>query len=313
MGAVWRSLWTLVVWSLLFFTSCMVGPAVAHGGNGDRHDEESVNSKDRDLLLVKICCLFILIVATFFPGISPYFFRWNPAFLVLGIQFAGGVFLSTALLHFLGDANEAFKERTANQYPFAFMLACIGYLITNAADLVAQHVAARQTVSDCRPDVECSSGGKPCKPADGTANSCCGTDDAEDDCKCPDDVPVEQRRPALGELCDSDAAQGIRSERIIPDKSFSSCAAFSFAFSISSPVGIGIGIIISQTTQGSIADWVYAISMSFAAGVFIYVAVNHLLAKGYTPPCKVGVDRPSWKLLFVTIGVAVMGVVMISD
>ncbi len=42
------------------------------------------------------------------------------------------------------------------------------------------------------------------------------------------------------------------------------------------PIGIAIGIIIDSTT----ADWIYAISMGIATGVFVYVAVNHLIAKG---------------------------------
>ena len=55
--------------------------------------------------------------------------KWNEAFLVLGTQFAGGIFLGTSLMHFFSDANETFEDLTTIEYPFAFMLACFGYLL----------------------------------------------------------------------------------------------------------------------------------------------------------------------------------------
>lgn len=39
-------------------------------------------------------------------------------------------------MHFLSDANETFGDLTDKEYPFAFMLACAGYLITMLADCV---------------------------------------------------------------------------------------------------------------------------------------------------------------------------------
>ena len=73
-------------------------------------------------------------MATFVGGVSPYFLKWNEGFLALGTQFAGGVFLGTAMMHFLSDANETFEDLTTKEYPFAFMLACAGYLLTMVAD-----------------------------------------------------------------------------------------------------------------------------------------------------------------------------------
>lgn len=73
-------------------------------------------------------------------GISPYFMKWNEGFLVVGTQFAGGVFLGTALMHFLSDSNETFGELTSKEYPFAFMLASAGYLLTMLADCVVSYV-----------------------------------------------------------------------------------------------------------------------------------------------------------------------------
>ena len=106
---------------------------------------------------------------------------------------------------------------------------------------------------------------------------------------------------------------GIALLRMMPARPRLQCAIYSFAFGISSPIGVAIGIIIDSTTEGPIADWVYAISMGLASGVFIYVAINHLLVKGYTPSCRVSVDTSFYKFLAITLGVGIIAVVMIWD
>lgn len=108
-------------------------------------------------------------------------------------------------------------------------------------------------------------------------------------------------------------AMGIALLRMIPNRPLLSCVAYAFAFAISSPIGVAIGIIIDATTQGPVADWIYAISMSLACGVFVYVSINHLLAKGYLPQKLVLVDTPFYKFLAVLLGIGVIAVVMIWD
>ena len=108
-------------------------------------------------------------------------------------------------------------------------------------------------------------------------------------------------------------AMGIALLRMIPNRPLLSCAAYAFAFAISSPIGVAIGIIIDATTQGPVADWIFAISMGLACGVFIYVSINHLLAKGYVPQNPTKVDTPRFKFLAVLLGVGVIAVVMIWD
>lgn len=108
-------------------------------------------------------------------------------------------------------------------------------------------------------------------------------------------------------------AMGIALLRMIPDRPLFSSIIYSFAFAISSPIGVAIGIVIDATTQGSVADWIFAVSMSLACGVFVYVSVNHLLAKGYRTNKKVHVDEPRFKFLAVLFGVVVIAIVMIWD
>lgn len=126
-----------------------------HGGTEDDHDSDAASGDlhEKGLVLVKIWCLIIMFVTTFVGGVSPYFYRWNESFLLLGTQFAGGVFLGTALMHFLSDSTSTFGELTDKEYPFSFMLASAGYLITMLADCAVSHVVSGAQ-KETRVDVE---------------------------------------------------------------------------------------------------------------------------------------------------------------
>jgi len=287
------------------------------------------------LVLVKVWCLIILLVTTFIGGVSPYFYRWNESFLLLGTQFAGGVFLGTSLMHFLSDSAETFGNLTTKTYPFAFMLASAGYMLTMLGDCVVMLVT-RSSQTEARVQVV----------EEGTVNV------EHDDKEVGDGVsPVFLKTTSLGDtillilaLCfhsvfegiavgvadtKADAwrnlwtislhkifaaiAMGIALLRLLPKRAFLVTAAYSFAFAVSSPIGVGIGIAIDATTQGAVADWIYAISMGLACGVFVYVAINHLIAKGFKPQAKCYYDTPAFKFLAVLLGVGVIAVVMIWD
>ncbi|XP_062078827.1 zinc transporter 11-like [Humulus lupulus] len=338
---------TLLLLSLLLIL--LTTTALAHsghhdddgGGGDDDHDstEDSKGSLDlrsRPLILVKVWCLILIFVGTFLAGLSPYFLKWNEGFLVLGTQFAGGVFLGTALMHFLSDANETFEDLTEKKYPFAFMLACFGYLLTMLADCVVSHVFSNQ--NDHRDDSKeyqqqgSVEHGTKNNHHTNPATSVASVDSIGDSvllivALCFHSIfegiaigVAETKSDAWKALWTislhkifAAIAMGIALLRMIPNRPLLSCAAYAFAFAISSPVGVGIGIIIDATTQGNVADWIFAISMGLACGVFIYVSINHLLAKGYTPHKPVGVDKSHLKFLAVLLGVGVIAVVMIWD
>ncbi|KAG6436886.1 hypothetical protein SASPL_101790 [Salvia splendens] len=294
-------------------------------GHGEQEESEKGNLHEKGLILVKVWCLIIMFVSTFAGGVSPYFYRWNESFLLLGTQFAGGVFLGTALMHFLSDSTSTFAELTTKEYPFSFMLASAGYLVTMLADCAISHLVAS------RVDVEEGGGDK----EEGELHL----------------HPVFVKTSSVGDtillilaLCfhsifegiavgvadtKADAwrnlwtislhkifaavAMGIALLRMIPKRPFQATVAYSFAFAISSPVGVGIGIALDATSQGRGADWTYAISMGIACGVFVYVAINHLIAKGFKPQNKCYFDTPFFKFFAVLLGVAVISVVMIWD
>uniref|UniRef100_A0ACD5WQK3 Uncharacterized protein n=1 Tax=Avena sativa TaxID=4498 RepID=A0ACD5WQK3_AVESA len=327
---------------LLTLISSIFHPVRGHGGIDDGDEEgappvvDSSALRSKGLIAVKVWCLVILLVGTFLGGVSPYFYRWNEAFLLLGTQFAAGIFLGTALMHFLADATETFHGLTKNHYPFSFMLACAGFLLTMLSDIAIGTVARRtQKKNQVNQEEECA------------------------DMEASVSGPAHRQHPMLMATTASSfedaillivalcfhsifegiaigvsatkgeawrnlwtiglhkifaaVAMGIALLRMIPKRPFLMTVVYSLAFAVSSPLGVGIGIAIDATAEGLAADWTYAISMGIATGVFVYVAVNHLMAKGYRPQQPNYFDKPIFKFLGVLAGVAVMAVVMIWD
>ncbi|XP_020224448.1 zinc transporter 11 [Cajanus cajan] len=327
-----------------FLVLCLLAwllyPINAHGGGSDHEDESgSEDLHSRDLRVVKIWCLVIFFVSTFVGGVSPYFYRWNEAFLLLGTQFAGGVFLGTSLMHFLSDSNETFRDLTTKSYPFAFMLASSGYLLTMLADCVVVFVTTNSKREAKVVELE------------GGVTPQVQEHDDHVHARVETTNPVLLKTSSVGDtillilaLCfhsvfegiavgiagtTTDAwrnlwtislhkifaaiAMGIALLRMLPKRPFLTTAAYSFAFAVSSPIGVGIGIAIDSTTQGRTADWMFAISMGIACGVFIYVAINHLITKGFKPQKTTRYDTPWFRFVAVLFGVAVIAVVMIWD
>ncbi|CAM8900795.1 unnamed protein product [Rhodiola kirilowii] len=335
-----RSLLPLLLTLLLILHS-----AAAHGGHDDDDagsETEHPDLRSKPLILVKIWCLIIVFFATFFGGVSPYFLKWNEVFLVLGTQFAGGVFLGTAMMHFLSDSNETFGDLTDIEYPFAFMLACGGYLVTMVADCAISHVYGKQRIENGADvnngDVELRGGVVDQLKSSHDSSSHQASLHTAAAASLGDSIllivalcfhsvfegiaiGVAETKAdawkALWTIClhkvFAAIAMGIALLRMLPNRPLLTTIAYAFAFAISSPIGVAIGIVIDATTQGNVADWIYAISMGVATGIFIYVSINHLLSKGYVPQKIVSVDTPMYKALAVSLGVGVIAVVMIWD
>lgn len=300
--------------------------ALAHGG--DDHGDQKPNLRARGLIAVKIWCLIIVFLGTFAGGISPFFCRWNESLLMLGTQFAGGVFMGTALMHFLSDSNETFEKLTDKQYPFAFMLSTAGYLITMSADCMIMWVNQnRKTNGDVEKLGNPKEEGAPAASGYRLVDSlllisalcfhsvfegiAIGVAESEGDAwKALWTVCLHKIFAAI--------AMGIALLRMMPHRPFLSCAAYAFSFGISSPIGVAIGIVIDATTEGRVADWIYAISMGLATGVFVYVAINHLLRPANCTNISPGSSPPAaaasfYNLLAVVLGAGLIAVVMIWD
>ncbi|KAM1696200.1 hypothetical protein ACFXTN_027756 [Malus domestica] len=237
------------------------------------------------------------------------------------------------MMHFLSDSNETFKDLTQEEYPFAFMLACRGFLLTMLADCVISYVFLKNKSVVSAADLQVQGKGGQYGTQSHTQNTVVASATSLGDnillivALCFHSVfegiaigVAETKADAWKALWTislhkvfAAIAMGISVLRMMPNRPFLSCAAYAFAFAISSPIGVAIGILIDATTQGAVADWIFTISMGLACGVFIYVAINHLLAKGYRPDRAVSVDKPQYKFLAVLLGIGVIAVVMIWD
>ncbi|KAD3068225.1 hypothetical protein E3N88_36105 [Mikania micrantha] len=321
----------------LLLISIFLHLSLTYGHGGANHNDEGQTTNHdlhaKGLVLVKVYCLIIMFFSTFAGGVSPYFYRWNESFLLLGTQFAGGVFLGTSLMHFLSDSNETFGDLTTKKYPFAFMLASSGYLLTMLGDCVIIYVTRRGDDGEKKVAVEVEDGRMTNGDlVDHTHPVLVRTSSFSDTvllilALCFHSVfegiavgvsatKAEAWRNlwtiSLHKIFAA-IAMGIALLRLIPKRPFLLTVAYSFAFGISSPIGVGIGIAIDATTEGATADWLYAISMGIACGVFVYVAIHHLIFKGFKPHQDSYFDTPFFKFLAVLLGVGVIAVVMIWD
>ncbi|XP_048574965.1 zinc transporter 2-like [Triticum urartu] len=331
-----RHLLLLVLW-----LSASASTAWAHGGGGHGDGDADGGAKAKPdlrapgLVAVKLWCLALVFAGTLAGGVSPYFMRWNEAFLALGTQFAGGVILGTAMMHFLSDADETFGDLAPHSdYPFASMLACAGYVLIMLVSSVVARGPGRTA-----PSAGALEEGKLSSTDDNSIEP--QTSDAHG----PSTASMLRNASTIGDgvlliaaLCfhsvfegiaigvaetEADAwkalwtislhkilaaiAMGISLLRMLPDRPLLSCFGYAFAFAVSSPIGVAVSILVDATTEGRVADWIYAISMGLATGIFVYVSINHLLAKGYRP------QRPVGRWLAVALGVGVIAVVMIWD
>jgi zinc transporter 1/2/3 len=168
MGSCWLLLLEMCVLLNVLQLSTVAQVAAAAAESSASSAPNPLRAKS--LILVKAYCLIIVFFATMAGGLSPYFLRWNHSFLVLGTQFAGGVFLGTAMIHFLGDSSSTFQSLTTNPYAFAEMLAVAGYFLTMAGDVAIQHVyssgmqaTTKSASSNGKGDPEAAAGaGAPC-------------------------------------------------------------------------------------------------------------------------------------------------------
>ncbi|CAN6471724.1 unnamed protein product [Victoria cruziana] len=337
-GSMTRPLKAIAAAAATLILGDLLVPLGAHGSSPSDNSSASTSAAaeslhSKRLIYVKIYCLIIMLVGTFLAGVSPYFFRWNESFLLLGTQFAGGVFLGTAMMHFLGDSTSTFITLTTNPYPFSFMLACAGYLLTMLSDCVIQWIVSsgrgesRVEVVEGK-EVEAEERGRRTEVHPTLAK----TSNIGDTillilALCFHSVFEGIAVGVSGTQLDAwrnlwtislhkifaAIAMGIALLKMSPDRPLLMAVSYALAFAISSPVGVGIGIAIDATTQGAVADWVFSISMALASGVFIYVAINHLIAKGFNPLRPSPFDAPFYKYLAVLLGVTVIAVVLIWD
>lgn len=259
----------------------------------------------------------LIIFATTFPcALLPYFFRKNAKFLLLGTQFAGGVFLATSM-HFLSDSIEG-KIYLSNSL---FSLTLLGYFLTAFGEIILFKMLNKKKSGEPRAVVEVE---------EGRNAAVVVAEVVEEESVAAVGVAVltifglaihsldegfqigQQRRtiyawtrilPISIHHVFLAIGLGIVVLRMQPRRPFWTVVAYSFAFAISTPVGI-----LMASTEG-IVDWIFnVILMGIFSGVFIYISINHLIAKGFKPQeAQCSYDTPLRKFFSVVFGALISG------
>nr|GMC70018.1 zinc transporter 11-like [Ipomoea batatas] len=307
--------------SLLFLLFLVVS-ASTHGGHDDDSSNPDVeyspsekpNLRPWSLILVNIWCLILV----FAVGISPYFLRLNEELLVLGMKLGSAVFLGTgrtAMMHLLKDANETFEELSDKKCPFVFMLTSCGYLLVMLAGCVISYIYGKHTNGGSdKPTVDLELQGN---AEGGNLN---GQSELQQHMQVMDETENHYFL-ARGDslllifaLCFHSVFEGI-AIGVAGDDDWKALWTILICFhkifaaasmGIALPAGVSIGIVIHTTTQGSVADWIYSISIHLAYGAFIFISMNHLLSKGYGPQPPVPVvQKPYHKFVALLIGIGI--------
>ncbi|PWA72304.1 Zinc/iron permease [Artemisia annua] len=110
-------------------------------------------------------------------------------------------------------------------------------------------------------------------------------------------------------------AMGITILSLISKRPFLSIAVYAFAFGISNTIGIAIGIAVNvfAHSKGTALDWIYAISTGIACGGLMYVAIHHIICKGFKPQEGSNSDTQFIKFLALLLGVGIIAIVMTWD
>lgn len=200
--------------------------------------------------------------------------------------------MGTALMHFLSDSNQAFQDLGLKEYPMAFLLCSVGYVLTMLGDCVLLWVNHRSSVgSECGNGKAAAEGGGGGGERRQGRKAWAGESALLILALCFHSVfegmavGVAESKGgawrALWTVClhkvFAATAMAIALLRMKPNRALLSCVAYASAFAISSPVGVSIGIVVDSTTEGPVARWLFAITMGLATGIFIYVALNHML------------------------------------
>ncbi|KAG0621994.1 hypothetical protein M758_3G064100 [Ceratodon purpureus] len=315
-----------VTWCAIFVGILLLGSLAEGHTDLEASTDGAVNLRARSLVVAKCSALVVVFGVAFLGSILPYFCRKSSSFLLLGTQFAGGVFLSTALMHFLFDADVTFKFLLPSaKYSFAAMFTIVGYLLTMLADVLVHRVYNHRAFQQLRKeDLELATEGPETKAAilktmnlfdtvlliltlcfhsvfDGLTIGVAAT---------TGETWKEMWMVGLHKFLLA-IALGIIVLRLASNRPLLNSLLYGFAFSISTSVGIAIGILINTTAEGSTADWIFAVWMGIGTGVFVYVVINHLLA--WDNHKLLHKEQALFRWLAVLFGAIVSGVVLIWD
>ncbi|GJP29710.1 hypothetical protein CLOM_g19336 [Closterium sp. NIES-68] len=280
----------------------------------------------------KVGALFVFLASSFLGVFVPYFIPVRQNVLKFGVLFSTGLFIGMSLLYLTPETEELFSELTTNKYPLAYLVVVMGVFLTWLCDLIVKTVWRKRSVSD---DPAKESDPTVAGILVGQKVTTEGDEEAAGGAAATDYSTLSFIDVALilFALCFHAVFEGLAvglastvydvwqmGSSIAVNEFFEGLALgvtlrvqdtersavkhllFALCASIVAPLGIAIGIVLDEAGDPTAREWVKAFGNGMAAGVFLFIALGHLIAKGMKPGAN---DKP-W-LVFVKWFVAGLG------
>lgn len=298
--AAWkRNLLSLVCLALL--ASCALATPGGYDEPGKSDPESKLNKN-------KAGSIFVFFLASFTGVFIPFFIPVHQNFLKFGILFSSGLFIGMSLLYLSVEVIEEMEELAGDDYPYGQLVIVMGIYLTWLCDLIVKSVWMKRTGSmeddEVGPTIAGVMGADGKKVADADAEN-------------PEKAVTFQSLTlvdvilVLFGLCFhaffegvavglastvkrvwsmtaaisvnevfEGMALGITIRVQDPNRTFLSHFLYALGASVVAPIGIAIGLALDSTSGYEAREWIKAFGNGMAAGVFIFIALGHLVAKG---------------------------------
>ncbi|CAI5476656.1 unnamed protein product [Closterium sp. Yama58-4] len=277
--------------------------------------------------------IFVFFACSFMGVWIPYFIPVHPLFLKLGILFSTGLFIGMSLLYLAVETFEEFEELAGDDYPYGMLVIVMGIYLTWLCDLIVKSVWIKRTGSleekedELGPTIAGAMGVGEKKVVDADAEAAVAKIDIQA-------LTIVDVILVLFGLCFHAFFEGVAvglastvskvwsmTAQIGVNEVFEGMALgvtlrvqntsrsglnhflYALGASVVAPTGIAIGLALDSASGKVAREWIKGFGNGMAAGVFIFIALAHLLAKGMKPGPK-----DAWWLVFVKWFVAGLGV-----
>ncbi|GJP56082.1 hypothetical protein CLOM_g15141 [Closterium sp. NIES-68] len=323
--AAWkRYLITLLLVALFATVAFASEDVTGESSSGSTDSTKTLNAN-------KAGAIFVFFGSSFLGVWLPFFIPIHQNVLKFGILFSTGLFIGMSLLYLAVETFEEFEELAGKDYPYGMLVIVMGIYLTWLCDLIVKTIWRKRSGSfeekeeELGPTVAGAMGAGQTKVVDADTEN-----QKQVDVQALSIVDVIV---VLFALCFhaffEGMAVGLASsvQRVwsmtaqisvneffeglalgvtlrVQDTSRSLLNHFLFALgaSVVAPTGIAIGLAIDSGSGKEARNWVKAFGNGMAAGVFIFIALGHLLAKGMKPGSN---DR--WWMAFIKWFVAGLG------
>eukprot|EP00475_Leptophrys_vorax_P022537 TRINITY_DN30682_c0_g1_i3.p1 TRINITY_DN30682_c0_g1~~TRINITY_DN30682_c0_g1_i3.p1 ORF type:complete len:343 (+),score=26.48 TRINITY_DN30682_c0_g1_i3:283-1311(+) len=309
-----RTRWALSL--LVLVALCNSVSASESSSSSSTSTSQGSTSDQHALTANKVGALFVFLASSFLGVFVPFFIPVRQNLLKFGVLFSTGLFIGMSLLYLTPEAEELFSELTTDSYPLPYLVVVCGLFLTWLCDLIVKTVWRKRTISSAPSQEGEQDDGPSVAAVLGIGQKKVGDGDEEAAAPPADYNTLSFVDVALilfalcfhavfeglavglassvysvwqlaSSICVNEffegLALGVTLRAQDTQRSPLNHALFALCASIVAPIGIAIGIILDTSGNETARQWVKAIGVGMAAGVFLFIALSHLIAKGMKP------------------------------